>query len=159
MESMQTTPERKSNSVKSVITFLLIVVLSIGGYYIYTLINSQKAEAQVKTQKAEAEDERSYIRNHIKDYVKVTNNNYRYSELGGIYDLEVTVTNNTDYTLDNSKVRVQYIKKNGELWRNHDVDFPMMEPRSTLTMKLSDTDRGTKVKCMLVSVDSKSLGL
>ncbi len=72
------------------------------GYYLYTKIDREKETIQV-------EDDETKIKKNINDYVPVETNKYKYNELAGIYDLEVTVTNNTNYLIDNAKVRLTYI--------------------------------------------------
>ena len=91
--------------------------------------------------------------------VTVTTNDYKFSEMGGIKDLEIVVTNNTDYTLDNVRFEITYIKKNGGVWKNKEIDTDMIGSKSYMTIKVPDTDRGTSVRCRVISVESSVLGL
>ena len=131
---------------------LLVIVLALAGYYLFGRISKENQATRI-------EDDKATIRSHVTDYLTVETNNYKYSELGGIYGLEVTVRNTTNYLIDNATIRVTYIKKNGEVWRNHDVDFQLMQPYSNMTMKIGDTERGTSVKVRVISVKSNDLGL
>jgi len=131
---------------------LLVIVLALAGYYLFGRISKE-------SQATRTEDDKAMIRSHITDYVTVETNTYQYSSLGGIHGLEVTVRNNTNYLIDNAQVRITYIKSNGEVWRNHDVDFQLMQPYSNMTMKIGDTERGTSVKVRVISVKSNDLVL
>src|SRR5688500_8996731 len=55
------------------------------------------------------------VRNNIRLYVKAETNDYEHSRLGGISDLEISVNNPTDYTLDKVRVKIMYIKANGSI--------------------------------------------
>jgi len=147
-QSLPVNSRSKNSSSNSLIILGILIILGLGGYYIYTQIDKEN-EASNK----------SSIRDNITDYVTVTTNDYKYSELGGIKDLEVIVTNNTDYTLDNVRFEITYIKKNGDVWKNKEIDTDMIGPKSYMTLKVPDTERGTSVRCRVISVQSSSLGL
>lgn len=99
------------------------------------------------------------IRNNIRAFVKAENNKYGHSRLGGISDLEITVNNTTDYTIDKVHVKITYIKSNGGIWETRYEDFFSIKPNSSLTHKIPDTKRGTSVEYEIASIKSKSLGL
>jgi hypothetical protein len=99
------------------------------------------------------------VRNNIRTYVKAESNKYEHSRLGGISDLEITVNNTTDYTLDKVHVKINYIKANGAIWETRYEDFFSIKPNSSLTHKIADTKRGTRVEYEVVSIKSKSLGM
>lgn len=147
-QSLPTNTRNKSSTSRTLLILGILIVLGLGGYYLYTQIYKEN-EANTK----------SDIRNSITDYVTVETNDYKFSELGGIKDLEVIVKNSSDYTLDNVVVEVSYIKKNGDVWRNQNVNTDMIGPHMQMTMKAPDTDRGTSVRCRIISVKSSSLGL
>jgi hypothetical protein len=79
--------------------------------------------------------------------------------LGGIYNLKISVNNNTDYLIDNVKVRVIYIKANGGVWDSRIIDFNLLSPHIKSTIKVPDTERGTSVKYEIVSIKSSAVGL
>jgi hypothetical protein len=140
--------ETKKSSSRGLLILALLVVLGLGGYYLYTQINKE-SKANNKLE----------IKDNITDYVTVETNDYKHYEIGGIVDLEVIVTNKTEYTLDNVKVEITYIKKDGDVWKNQDVNTDMIGPRQYMTIKVPDTNRGTSVRCRITSVKSSSLGL
>ena len=145
-------PDEKKSIARKLVIPLIVVVLGLAGYYLFVRISTEKVAAQT-------EDNKAAIRSNITNYVTVETNQYSYSELGGIHGLEVTVRNSTNYLINNAKVRVTYIKKNGDVWMNHDVDFQLLQPYSNMTMKISDTERGTSVKVRVIEVKSSELGL
>ena len=138
----------KNSTSKSLIILGILIVLGLGGYYIYTQIDKENEVSNKST-----------IRDNITEYVTVTTNDYKFSEMGGIKDLEIVVTNNTDYTLDNVRFEITYIKKNGGVWKNKEIDTDMIGSKSYMTIKVPDTDRGTSVRCRVISVESSVLGL
>jgi hypothetical protein len=111
--------------------------------------NSGNGEASVK----------KLVRNNIRLYVKAESNEYDHRGLGGISNLEISVTNPTDYTIDNVRVKIIYIKANGSTWDTKFEDFHSIKPNSKATHKIPDTKRGTSVKQEIVTIKSKSLGL
>src|SRR4051812_37480376 len=110
-------PHRKFVSAKEVkggSTFLrklliltVIIVLAISGYFLYSQLNRQNANNK-------SQDNKEYTRNHINEYVTVATNEYLYRKIGGIFNLEVNITNSTDYLLENVTIEITYIKTNGE---------------------------------------------
>ncbi|HEX6431798.1 MAG TPA: hypothetical protein VF008_29105 [Niastella sp.] len=99
------------------------------------------------------------VRNNIMSYVKTESNDYEHSRLGGITNLEISVNNPTDYTLDKVRVKIMYIKANGSIWETKYEDFHTIKPNTKVTHKIADTKRGITVKYEISSVKSKSLGL
>jgi hypothetical protein len=151
---MQTLIQGKEShsGLKKILILTLIIVLALIGYFIYNQIEKQNLTTQVRNDKER-------IRNNITEYVRVENIDYKYSKIGGIYGLQFNITNNTDYLLENVKVKITYIKANGDVWRNIDHDFEMLSPNSVGTVKVPDTDRGVSVRCRVTSVRSSALGL
>lgn len=99
------------------------------------------------------------IRNNIRAYVKAESNTYQYSKFGGISNLKITISNTTDYTLEKVRVKLTYIKANGSTWETMYEDFYSVKPNTTITHKISDTRRGTRVDYEIADVKSKALGL
>jgi hypothetical protein len=139
---------KTSSSSKSLLIVVVLVVLGLGGYYLYAQIDKEKDES-----------DKFNIRNNITDHVTVETNNYQYYSLGGIVNLQVTVRNTTQYTLDNVKVEISYIKKNGGVWKNEVVETDMIGPQTYMTIKPPDTGRGTSVRCRIISVKSELFGI
>lgn len=134
-----------NSGLKRIILIGIMLIIGIGVYYAFTQVSAQR--------------EKQNIRNNILSYVTAETNNYQYSELGGIYNLVITIRNNTDYLLDNVRVEVTYIKKNGEVWQNVPFDFQMLPAQNVGTINVPNTSRGVRVICRIVSVRSMALGL
>jgi hypothetical protein len=99
------------------------------------------------------------VRNNILLYVKAESNDYEHNRLGGITNLEISVNNPTDYTLDKVRVKIMYVKANGNVWDTKYEDFNTIKPNTKITHKIADTKRGTSIKYEISSIKSKSLGL
>jgi hypothetical protein len=145
-------PAKKSGSLKTALVLTTIIVLSIVGYFFFSQINTQEKMLQV-------EDDKSNIRNNITTYIVAERNEYTYNPLGGIKNLQISVTNNTNYTVDNIRIKVSYIKANGDLWKNEFLDFNLVAPQTKATIKVPDTNRGTSINYEIVSIKSSALGL
>lgn len=105
------------------------------------------------------DQQKSDARVNINSLVRVGNNAYKYSELGGIYGLELVVYNNSSYLLDKVTVKLSYIKANGEIWQTKYLDGYFIQPNSKETLKAPDSNRGTKIEYEIVSIESKEIGL
>jgi hypothetical protein len=99
------------------------------------------------------------VRNNIRLYVKAESNDYEHSRLGGISNLEISVTNPTDYTLDKVRIKIMYIKANGDIWDTKYEDFQAIKPNTKVNHNIPDTKRGTSVKYEIATIKSKALGL
>ncbi len=152
-------PKQSSSTGRKLLIYAGIVVLCLIGYFVYTQIQQQQYKNERQNTIDTEEDSKARISNHINSYVTAERNNYQYRELGGIYNLEISVTNSTDYLIDNVKVRVIYIKANGDVWDSRIIDFSLLDPHSKNTIKVPDTNRGTSVQYEIVSIKSSALGL
>jgi hypothetical protein len=99
------------------------------------------------------------VRNNIRLYVKAESNDYDTKGLGGISNLEITVNNPTDYTLDKVRVKIMYIKANGTIYETKYEEYSFLRPNSKATHRIADTKRGTSVKYEISTIKSKALGL
>lgn len=141
-------PKESSSIGRRLLIFAGIVVLVLIGIFVFKQVENQQHD-----------DSKDTIRNNITSYVTVENNEYTYSKLGGISNLEITVTNNTEFLIDNVKVRVVYIKKNGDVWDSKTIDFNLINPHGQSTINMPDTQRGTDIQNEIVSIKSTALGL
>ena len=159
-QKLESVKPKKSSSVgRRILTLVGIVVLILVGIFIYNQLYYQRLEDERKNRENAEKNIKETVKNNITSYVTAERNQYQYNELGGIYNLEISVNNNSDYLLDNVKVRVIYIKANGEVWDSRVIDFNLLDPHSKGTIKVPDTDRGTSVKYEITSIKSSALGL
>lgn len=131
---------------------IILIVVIVVGVIAYDWYNKDQV-ARV------AEDRRNHVRDNIRSYVTVGNSAYQTSGLGGIYGLSIEVANQTDYLLDNVQVLIRYVKANGETWKEETIDFALVPPNKTMTIRAPDSDRGTSIDYKIVSIKSSVLGL
>lgn len=175
-------PSRKRKKVKifSILGIALTLLLFVSGFFLYQnslkqeKIHLQKAMDDATKQerennlvkqrnleenkKQQIEKQKLQIRNNWNEYIKVEHSSYTYKELGGISDLFITVTNNTDYTIDNVNVNVSYIKTNGTIYKTETISFHGIAPQYKMKKKAPDSERGTSVDFLqITSISSKGL--
>ena len=161
--------QETKSSLRWIILIPFIIVLGVlaaisrGGGSSPSPTNSKSLET-VKTGKQGAvtggeSSVKKMVRNNIRLYVKAESNDYDQKTLGGISNLEITVNNPTDYTLDKVRVKIMYIKANGNIYETKFEDFSFIRPNTTSTHKIPDTKRGTSVQYEIATIKSKALGL
>jgi hypothetical protein len=128
-----------------IVVTVILVLLGWGGSYLYGWVEENKIKDQ--------------IRNNIAEHVIPGNSEYRYSKLGGISGLKISVSNNTQYRLDQVKVRVDYHKPNGTIWDYKIVVFTNIAAFETATLPVDDTQRGVKITYQIISVKSAALDI
>ena len=121
---------------------LVILVLLLAAFLIYTntennnkindLRNQVNIEKDIQEQeKAEIKDKNDRLtlknidyRNNWEKYIQVLDDeNYEKLSLGGIKNLEVTVKNETEYTLDQVEVKVYYILASGIMYETQEFSL------------------------------------
>ena len=152
-------PKQNNSTGRKLLVWGGIVVLGLIGYLAYNQIKHQQYQNHRQNIINAEEDVKAMIRKNITSYVTAERSDYRYSELGGIYNLNISVTNSSNYLIDNVKVRVIYIKANGDVWDSKTVDFYLLNPQTKKTIKVPDTERGIRVKYEIISIKSVALGL
>lgn len=86
------------------------------------------------------------FRNNWQTYLTATTNQYQYREIGGIFNLEIIFTNNTDCKMDEIKVDVNYIKDGGGIYKTEPVVFYNVMPGTQQSQQAPNSDRGTSVE-------------
>jgi hypothetical protein len=158
-KKQQPSASSSNSGLKWILPLTTIIVLIVIGVYFY---NQNERQNQIKLAediKTNEENNKARIRNNITAYITAERNEYTYSQLGGIYNLKISVTNNTAYLIDNVKVKIIYIKANGGIWDTRIIDFNMLNPQVKSTIKVADTERGTSIQYEIVSIKSNALGL
>lgn len=87
--------------------------------------------------------------------VTVSSNDYKRVALGGIRNLELTVTNRSKYNLDQVTVEVQYIKPNEQPVKTEMVQFKSISANESETVRVPDTNRGVRVEFKIVRIGSR----
>lgn len=100
-----------------------------------------------------------YVRSNINSYVTTEKTDYTYNIIGGINNLKISVINASDYVLESVRVKVSYMKANGQTFKVEFIDFKNVKPQSKMVLKAPNSTRGTKVKHEITGVLSAELGL
>jgi hypothetical protein len=120
-------------------------------------IADEKQKQDEKDQKnAELTEKYMGYRNNWSKYIVATNNSYTYAEIGGISDLEVIITNETDKIIDEVTVRVEYIKTNGSVFKTETVSVTNIGPNSEKPVSAPTSERGTSVRMNIEGITAKS---
>lgn len=88
----------------------------------------------------------------LAQFVSVTSNDYQKVAFGGIRNLQLTVTNDSKYTLDKVTVELQYLKPDEKPLRTELIQFTAVSPNSSLTKKIKDTNRGIGVAYRIIDI-------
>ncbi|MCG2613610.1 hypothetical protein LZZ85_04930 [Terrimonas sp. NA20] len=89
--------------------------------------------------------------------VSVVSNDYKRVALGGIRNLELTVTNRSKYALDEVAVELQYFKPNDQVLKTQVVQFKSVAANESETLRIPDTNRGVRVQYKIVRIGSSQL--
>lgn len=166
VQSIDDTAEPESNkpSLRWIILIPFIIVLGI----MAAIVRGGESSAVEKTENGKGKrsavtgsdaNVKKTIRKNIKLYVKAESNDYDTKSLGGIANLEISVNNASDYTIDKVRVKIIYIKANGDVYETKYEDFFYIRPNSKATHRIPDSKRGTSIKYEIASIRSKALGL
>ncbi|RKS03102.1 DUF4339 domain-containing protein [Flavobacterium sp. 102] len=119
--------EKKSTTLRNVLIGVATIVLVFSGLAIFAMINDKPNDSfeniipEEEAAPVAQEIDYSQIRNAIEEKVTVSTNQYSYDPLGGISNLDVTVNNTTDYTINEVTVAVDYIKDSGGVYKTEYV--------------------------------------
>lgn len=117
---------------------------------------ADRKDMQQMTQ-AQFVDRREYFRRNWKQYISVNNGDYKTGFLGGIKNLRVQVRNQTEYTLDNAVVSVQYLRNNGDVFKTEQYTVHNIPAKGVQSVTASDSRKGSKVNIRLVSITSQPM--
>jgi hypothetical protein len=169
-------PVKKKSLLPYIIAGVVLVVLIIG----YLMYQNSKHEAEIinvqtalDQKNKEAEDQRllqqqkenelkaandalearqMQYRNGWSRYVTLTGSKYMTSGIGGISDLDLTVSNRTEYPLDNVEVEVDYIKTSGGIYKTEKVVYDIIPAGTQKTLRAPNSSRGTSVNIRIQKV-------
>jgi hypothetical protein len=146
---------KKSNFLKYLIIAIgLIAFLAIGSNII--------SEGTIDQENTTLEEEDYFniqIRNNITSLIQVSTNQYSVDAFGGISNLDIIVTNNTDFTIDEITVAIAYIKKNDGVFKTEYLTFNNIPPKQNKSLSAPDSNRGLSVKLTKQSIASTDLNL
>ncbi|TMI86105.1 MAG: hypothetical protein E6H08_21595 [Bacteroidetes bacterium] len=93
--------------------------------------------------------------NELSKLVSVKTNDYRIGTFGGFHNLQLTVRNDSRYTLDKVLVEVQYLKMNNEPVKIEHIPFQSIEPNAAMTIRIPDNNRGARLTYRILKVESR----
>lgn len=97
------------------------------------------------------------IRNNWNTYFKVSYNKFSYYEIGGIENLQISFTNDSDYVVDNAYVDVCYVIDNGSCYKTESLLFKHVAPHSIVTQDAPNSSRGTSIRLEFSQIYSDKL--
>ena len=92
---------------------------------------------------------------NIRKLVSVKSNDYKRGSFGGIYNLQITVNNNSRYILDEVIVQLQYLKPSEQTLKTESIRFSSISPFGTSTMNIPPSNRGIKVVYHITNIKYK----
>ncbi len=98
-----------------------------------------------------------FLRNNWTSHITASRSSYNYSELGGISDLSIIITNNTEYLIDNLTVKVTIKTVNNYIYKTEYLYFENIKANSRSEQYVMPTDRGRYVDYEIISVYSDRL--
>lgn len=149
-------PKREGSQKKSAgKTILLISLAILVGLISIAIMKQMRRQDMVE----QDQSTKAMVKNNINSYVTAERSDYQYSEFGGISGLSITVSNSSPYSMDNVRVKVSYIKADGDTWKDEYLDFPYLGPNTRQTLAAPTSNRGTSIRYEIVSIKSSALGL
>lgn len=104
-------------------------------------------------------EEVEQARKNIHQLVAVDANKYKTGVLGGISDLQLTISNNSLYPLDQVEVEVRYLGPEKRVVKTQLLLFNDVAPGEQKTIEAPRTNRGVTVDYVITRINSKALGL
>ena len=92
---------------------------------------------------------------NIRRLVTVKGNDYKRGTFGGIFDLQLTVKNDTRYILDEVVVELQYLKPSEQPLKKETIHFNSISPYGTSTINIPPSPRGIKVSYHITNIKYK----
>jgi hypothetical protein len=118
--------------------------------------NNSKNNSPSSTRKSKTEP--NFIESEhkdLRDLVTVQSNNYIRGAFGGIRGLELTVSNNSDYLVDEVSVELQIMKPSEQPLRTDIITIKNIGSNKSITVKVPDSQRGIRVDYRITNIESK----
>ncbi|MES1214870.1 MAG: hypothetical protein ABUT20_05070 [Bacteroidota bacterium] len=91
----------------------------------------------------------------ISKSVSLKSNDYKLKAFGGFQNLELTVSNDSKYALDNVLVELQYLKLSNQPAKVEHIKFQSIAPGGSLTIRIPDNNRGAKLLYKIIKIEPK----
>lgn len=158
-ENQAPASQRTSNPVANLLNYLPIAITLIVGFTLWrdyqSHTTSETAMATIQAENAL----KANVRDNITSYVQASASTFQAVLMGGISGLSVTVTNTSQYMMDNVVVEVSYVKADGDIYKKEYLNFPYLEANHRMTIHAPDSPRGIRVTYQITSIKSRALNL
>lgn len=144
--------------------FIISVLFLISSLYIL----EKRAQARVDKfyyeeslkAKIRVENEKNEVRYNLWDYVSVKHFGVTVHSFGGIDPFKISIKNTSNYIFEKVIVRIDYIKANGDIYKQELVSTDYLGPyKNEVTLNAPSSDRGVKVRAYIVYIKSSELNL
>lgn len=152
---LESKPKRKFLKYIVIVAAMVVVATIISS----SIPNDANSFVNAEESSEEVVDSGRAVRNQITDLVKITTNQYTIDSFGGITNLDLIAYNNTDYTIDNLTVAIDYIKENGGIFKTEYVTFYNIPPHQDKSLSAPDSNRGTSVNTKAQTITASELQL
>lgn len=89
---------------------------------------------------------------NLKKAIRLKSNNYHVGLFGGVKDLKLSLYNNSEYPLDKVRIKVLYLKPNGQPLKEDMVEVKAVPAKGSKTISVPSSNRGVKVEYQVVQV-------
>ncbi len=170
---------KKMKSAKSDFSRYIAIVLVLTGIlfflsiqYLSTSLEAERLETLAASMKdslnpvvtqiaqtAGMESEKKTYRMNWQQFIKAAPSELRKVEIGGIKDLSIALNNSSPYFVDSVRVKLNYIKANGDVYQSEELRFDNIAAKSKKELFAPDSKRGVRVDCVIEAVYSSEMNL
>lgn len=164
-------PNQQNNTMLHMVYVVVILVILAFSFFMYTrTIQATEKAIEVRTKQEQPDDTeerkeaalafaKRETRKRIQELVILDQSSYVVGTFGGIKELDITVSNNTEFIMDEVSVEVRYYKKNGKLYKRERISFYHIQAHDAVTKRMPETPRGTHVESNIIKMQSDAINL
>lgn len=170
----KTTYSRKADFSRYVAVILVLtgILFFLAIQYFTTSMESERLETLAATMKdslnpavkqiaqtAGMESEKKTYRINWQQFIKAAPSELRKVEIGGIKDLSIALLNNSPFFVDSVRVKLNYIKANGDVYQSELLRFDNIDAKGKKELFAPDSKRGVRVDCVIEALYSSEMNL
>jgi hypothetical protein len=84
--------------------------------------------------------------------VRIVRHSFDRKAAGGIENLQLTLANSSECSIEEAQVQVEYLNAKGELLRTKVIPIERLRPSSSLLIRVPDSDKGVNIKLQLLNI-------